>query len=255
MTPFPETWIQVCGPLVARIDGRRCEHQLGGRQVRELTAFLVVNRRRTVPRDELVAVLWPDDAPPGAADTLNTLLSRIRRAFGHERLTGRGALRLSLEPDAWIDIEVAERSVHQAQSLVAQGNFLRGWAPARIALHTTQRGFLPDANAPWTDYWRRYAENLRLDALEAIAACALGIGGPELGGAERAGRALIEAAPLRETGYRYLMEYFAARDDPSSSLQVYDQLRLQLRDELGVGPSRPAQELHRRLLERSMPRR
>jgi DNA-binding SARP family transcriptional activator len=249
METFPDTWIQVCGPLVARLDGRRREHELGGRQVRELAAFLVVNRRRTVSRDEIVAVLWPDDVPSAAADSLNTLLSRMRRAFGHDRLVGRGALRLSLPPDAWIDIEVAEHSVHEAQSLVAQRDFIRAWAPARIALQIAKRGFLTDVSAPWTDHWRRYVENARLDALEAVAECGLGIGGPELGGAERAGQALIEAAPLRETGYRYLMEYFAARDDAASALQVYDQLRVQLRDELGIAPSRAAQELHLHLLE------
>ena len=61
MRTFPDTWIQVCGPLVTRLEGRRCEHELGGRQAREVVAFLVVNRRRTVSRDEMLAALWPDD--------------------------------------------------------------------------------------------------------------------------------------------------------------------------------------------------
>jgi DNA-binding SARP family transcriptional activator len=251
MAMFPETWIQVCGPLVLRIDGRRCEHELRSRQLRELAAILIVNRRRTVSRDELVTLLWPEDIPAGAADNLNTLLSRLRKVCGHDRIAGRGALRLSLPDDAWIDVEVAERKLHEAESLVAQGNFLGAWAPARVALATTKRGFLPDVDTPWTDQWRRHVENMRLSAFEAMAESALGIGGAELGGAERAGRALIEAAPLRETGYRYLMEYFAARDDVASSLQVYDSLRIQLRDELGVAPSREAQQLHLRLLERT----
>jgi DNA-binding SARP family transcriptional activator len=248
MRTFPDTWIQVCGPLVMRLDGHRCEHELGGRQARELVAYLVVNRRRTVSREELLAALWSDDAPAGAAGTLNTLLSRMRRALGHERIVGRSVLRLSLPPEAWIDIEVAERSAHEAESLVAQGNFVRAWAPARVALRTTSRGFLPDVKAEWTEEWRRYVENLRLGALEAMAACGLGIGRAELGAAERAGRALIEAEPLRETGYRYLMEFFAAREDVASALQVYEMLRVRLRDGLGVAPSRPTQDLHRRLL-------
>jgi DNA-binding SARP family transcriptional activator len=255
MTTFPDTWIQVCGPLVVRLDGNRCEHELGGRQARELVGFLVVNRRRTVSRDELLAALWPGDPPAGATGTLNTLLSRIRRALGHERLVGRSALRLSLPAEAWIDIEVAERRAHEAESLVAQGNFVRAWAPARVALRTTSRGFLPDVKADWTEEWRRYVENLRLGALEAMAACGLGIGGPELGAAERAGRALIEAEPLRETGYRHLMEYFVAREDVASALQVYEMLRVRLRDGLGVGPSQPTQDLHRRLLAGTATRR
>lgn len=255
MSSFPDTWIQVCGPLVMRLDGQRVEQELGGRQARELVAFLVVNRRRTVSRDELLAALWPGDAPPSAAGTLNTLLSRIRRALGQERIAGRGALRLSLPQEAWIDIEVAERSAHAAESLVAQGNFARAWAPARVALRTANRGFLPDVKADWTEEWRRYVENLRLGALEAMAACGLGIGGPELGSAERAGRALIEAEPLRETGYRYLMEFFVAREDTASALQVYETLRVRLRDGLGVAPSQPTQDLHRRLLAGTATRR
>jgi DNA-binding SARP family transcriptional activator len=255
MRGFPDTWIQVCGPLVMRLEDRRLEQELGGRQARELVAFLVVNRRRTVSRDELLAALWPNDVPPGATGTLNTLLSRIRRALGHERVAGRSALRLNLPAEAWIDIEVAERSAHEAESLVAQGNFVRAWAPARVALCTTNRGFLPDVKADWTEEWRRYVENLRLGALEAMAACGLGIGGPELGSAERAGRALIEAEPLRETGYRHLMEFFVAREDSASALQVYETLRVRLRDGLGVAPSQPTQDLHRRLLVGTATRR
>jgi DNA-binding SARP family transcriptional activator len=255
MSSFPDTWIQVCGPLVMRLDGQRCEQELGGRQARELVAYLVVNRRRTVSRDELLAALWADDAPAGAARALNTLLSRIRRALGHERLVGRSVLRLSLPSEAWIDIEVAERTAHEGESLAAQGNYLRAWAPARVALRITSRGFLPDVKADWTDEWRRHVENLHLGALEAMAACGLAIGGPELGAAERAARALIEAEPLRETGYRHLMEFFAAREDIASALQVYEMLRVRLRDGLGVGPSQPAQDLHRRLLAGTVTRR
>jgi DNA-binding SARP family transcriptional activator len=255
MSTFPDTWIQVCGPLVMRLDGQRCEQELGGRQARELVAFLVVNRRRTVSRDELLAALWADDAPAGAAKALNTLLSRIRRALGHERVVGRGVLRLRLPPEAWIDIEVAERSANEAASLAAQDNFLRAWGPARVALRITNRGFLPDVKADWTDEWRRHVEHLNLRALEAIAACGLGIGGAELGAAERAARALIEAEPLRETGYRHLMEFFAAREDAASALQVYETLRVRLRDGLGVGPSQPTQDLHRRLLAGTATRR
>jgi DNA-binding SARP family transcriptional activator len=230
------------------LDARRVEQEVGGRQAREVVAFLVVNRRRTVSRDELVAALWGEEPPPGAPATLNTLLSRIRRTLGQERIVGRGALRLSLPPEAWVDIEVAERSVHEAESLVAQRSFVRAWAPARVALRATNRGFLPDVRSDWTEEWRRHVENLRLGALESMAACGLGIGGPELGSAERAARALIDAEPLRETGYRHLMEFFAAREDAASALQVYETLRVRLRDELGVAPSRQTQDLHRRLL-------
>jgi SARP family transcriptional regulator, regulator of embCAB operon len=74
------------------------------------------------------------------------------------------------------------------------------------------------------------------------------IGGGELDTAERSARSLVRQAPFRESGYRYLMEVLAARDNRADALQVYDRLRTLLRDELGAAPSPARQQLHRALL-------
>lgn len=240
--------IQVCGPLVLRLDGARREADLPGRQGRLIVAYLVVNRARTVTRDELVDALWWRDAPAGAGGTLSTLLSRTRRVLGEERLRGKSELRLVLPSDAWIDIEAAARSVHAAESAVAQGDYPRAWAPARAALNAANRGFLPGHDAPWIAERRDDVANIRIRALEAIAECGLGLRGTELASVERSARALIVAAPFRETGYRYLMQYFAARGDAAEALQVYERLRRLLADELGTVPSTSLQDLHRSLL-------
>jgi SARP family transcriptional regulator, regulator of embCAB operon len=89
---------------------------------------------------------------------------------------------------------------------------------------------------------------VRLRALECAGTAGLHMGGTELATAERAGRALVEAAPFRESGYRLLMEALAARDNVAEALRVYDGLRVLLREELGVAPGQAAQDLHRRLL-------
>jgi pentatricopeptide repeat protein len=124
-----------------------------------------------------------------------------------------------------------------------------GWAPARVALHTADRGFLPGYDAPWIDEQRRELEELGLRALECAGAIGIGMGGPELPGAERAGRRLIELAPYRESGYRILMEALARRDNVAEAMQVYESLRQRLREDLGIAPGDSAQALHRRLLE------
>jgi SARP family transcriptional regulator, regulator of embCAB operon len=247
--PKMADWIQVCGPLVMRLDGDRAEGRLPGRQGRQVVAYLLVQRARSVPRDELVEALWWRETPDGAQGTLSTLLSRARRVLG-ERLQGRSDVRLVLAGDAWVDLEVADRAVHVAESAVAQGQWDRAWAPARTALHVANRGFLPGFDAPWIEERRRHVENIRVRALEAVATSGLALGGTELQSAERSARTLIEISPFRESGYRHLMEYFAARDDVAEALQVYERLRTLLREELGVAPSPTAQELHRRLLGR-----
>jgi tetratricopeptide (TPR) repeat protein len=95
---------------------------------------------------------------------------------------------------------------------------------------------------------RRELEELRMGALEAVAASGIGLGGARLAGAERAARELVSAAPLREAAHRLLMEALAARGERAQALAAYEQLRLLLRDELGTAPGAPIRALHERLL-------
>jgi DNA-binding SARP family transcriptional activator len=99
------TTVRLCGPLGLELSGR--EATLPGRQGRLAFAYLVVNRRRAVARDELVELLWPQRLPADPGEALSALLSRVRRAVGADVLTGRRELELALPPAAWVDLEAA----------------------------------------------------------------------------------------------------------------------------------------------------
>lgn len=239
--------IQICGPLVFERDGQRLDALLPGRQGRLLFAYLVVNRDRQIPRDELAEALWREPDPAAVDARLNPLLSKLRRVFGAGTVEGRSTLRLCL-PGAWVDLEAAAEAIHRAESSVAQQDWARAWGPALTALIAAERGFLPGEDAPWIDEIRHRLTVLRLRALECYAAAGLGIGGTELAGALRAGQELTRLAPLRESGYRYLMQALAAQDNLAEALEVYGQLSRCLRDQLGVSPSPATRELYQRLL-------
>jgi len=243
----PPTRIQLCGRLVVELEGRRVEGELSGRQGRTLFAYLVVHRLRLAGRGEL-ETLWGEIAPPAADASLSALLSKLRAALGPGVLEGRRELRLLLPAGAWVDVEAAFEAIHRAESCVALGEWAGAWGPARVALNVSNRPFLPGAVAPWIDERRRALEGLRLRALECVAAAGLGLEGPELAATERSARSLIEVAPFRESGYRFLMEALAARGEAAEALVVYDRLRRLLRDELGIAPTRATQDLHRVLL-------
>jgi DNA-binding SARP family transcriptional activator len=232
------TKVQLCGSLAVVVDGRRLEGELPGRQGRLLFAYLALNRSRSVDRSELLDALWPDGRDGGLAP----LLSKLRRVVPLD------GTRLQLPDGAWVDVEAAVDAVHRAESALAQDDPHRGWGPAQVALFTSGRPFLPGEDAPWIDEQRRRLGELRLRALESYAACALGIGGTELPAAVRAGRELTRLEPYRESGRRILMRALAAEGNVAEALQEYDRLRVLLRDELGVPPSPPTQELHRVLL-------
>jgi DNA-binding SARP family transcriptional activator len=248
MPPVTSARIQVCGPLVVELDGRRVERELPGRQGRLLFIFIALHRYRPVRRPELVEALWPYSLPPAAEATLSSLVSRVRRALGSGVLTGRSELELNLPAGAFIDLESAREAIHRAESAAAHGDSQAAWGPARVALNTAARGFLDGEDAPWTDETRREVKDIELRAHECVARVALALRGAELAAAKRSARALTDLEPLRESGYRYLMEALLLEDNPGQALTVYEELRQTLKRELGVAPSEAAQALHRRLL-------
>lgn len=227
---------------------RRLDADLPGRQGRVLLAYLVLERRRPLSRDELVEAVWPVGAPAAAETALSALLSKLRRALGADRLASGTPVALTLPADAWIDVEAAAEALHRAESAVARGEWKAAWGPARVVQHVTARAFLPGEDAPWIGDRRRQLEEWHLRSLELVSEACLAIGGSELDTAERAARSLVERAPYRESGHRALMRTLSRRGNPAEALQVYDRLRLRLREDLGAAPAAPTQALHRELL-------
>ena len=107
--------IQICGQVAIECDGHRLEAGLPGRQGRLLFTYLIVNRHRQVPRDELAEALWREPDPAAVDTRLSPLLSKLRRVFGADAVDGRSVLRLRL-PDAWVDLEAAAEAIHRATS-------------------------------------------------------------------------------------------------------------------------------------------
>jgi DNA-binding SARP family transcriptional activator len=242
--------IALCGDVRVLVGGRRCERDLPGRLGRVLLAYLALNRHRAASRDELVEALWPRGAPSGAAGTLSTLLSGVRRALGPELVEGRSALRLALPEAAAVDTEQAAAAAERARAALAAGDAGRAATAAEGALDVLERTLLPGFEAPWLDECRRELDEQRLEMLELLARAALG---QEDGvhRAQAAARRLVALAPFRESGHALLMEAHAARGNVAEALRTFDELRRLMREELGSVPSHDLRELHRRLLERA----
>ncbi|MEA2480642.1 MAG: hypothetical protein QOJ07_2564 [Thermoleophilaceae bacterium] len=243
------TQIRVCGHLVVQLDGERLEGALSGRQGRLLFAYLVLNRNRPVRRDELVAALWSEDGQPPSGDALLAPpLSRLRKALGPGRVEGRGELSLVLPSDAWIDWEVALASLERVRAALVANDYDGVREPALAAVAIADRGLLPGLEAAWIDERRRELGDVRVEALEALAAVGVALGGAELPGAEQAARAAVEAAPFRESARLALMEALRARGNVAEALRVFEDLRVLLREELGTMPGPRVAMLHEQLL-------
>jgi len=242
------TRIRLCGQLAVQLQGRPVDPDLPGRQGRLVLAFLAAHRERPVGRDELIDALWTTDPPADPDQALGALLSKVRRALGNGVIEGRRDLTLVLPANASVDLEDAHEAAERADAALARSDWRRAFDDASAAAAVASAGFLTGYDVPWVEDRRREVEDLRLRALECIAAAGAALGGAELAAGERAARALIAGVPFRESGHRYLMAALAARGNVAEALQVYEDLRVLLRDELGTAPGAAIQALHERLL-------
>jgi len=245
--------VELCGRVACEIDGRPSEGALRGRQSELLLAYLVLHRGRAVRRDELIGAVWGDDPPPTAQDALNTLVSRMRKSLGAEVIAGRSTLRLELGAGAIVDREAAAEAVERAEHSIADASWSAAYEAATQALAVAEREFVPGAEVAWVEEERRRLDELRLRALECVAAAGLGLGGAHLSAAERAARSIVEAAAFRETGYGYLMQVLAQRGRTAEALQVFESARFLFSEELGTVPGAELRSLHEQLLTRDVP--
>ncbi|MEA2221877.1 MAG: hypothetical protein QOH83_253, partial [Solirubrobacteraceae bacterium] len=241
--------IALTGTLRAEIGGREVAAGLPGRQGRALFAFLVVNRHRSVSRGELIDVLWPGDPPEAPEAGLSTVLARMRRAVGDGVVEGRGELRIVLDADTEVDIELAASAAEAGERALADGDPHAARASAEAGLAVIERPLLPGIDGEWVDSLRGEIAALEPGLLEVLARAALGVGdGEHLAIAERVARTLAERHPFRESGHALLIEVHGRRGNAAEATLAYDRLRVLLREELGTVPSSAVSALHDELL-------
>lgn len=240
--------VQLCGRFVVELEGLHREDELPGAKGRMLLAYLVLNRARTLERDELLVALWGDEASREADAALRVCLSKVRRAVGPERIIGKGQIRLELPPAALVDVESALRAIHEAESHLALEEWAKAFATCQTAESIAARPFLPGLDMPWVDQWRRRLTDVRLRGLECHAASALRLGGPALNLAEQSARATIELAPYRESAYGLLMEALERKGNVAEALRTYERVRALLREEMGISPGPALQARYLRLI-------
>src|SRR5207245_4533543 len=111
--------------------------------------------------------------------------------------------------------------------------------------------FLPGEDSAWVDEKRRELTSIVRRAVSCLAEACLRSGN-EVEAAKWA-EETIALDPYRETGYRRLMEAYAAGGDRAEALRVYDRCRRLLADELGAYPSPETDSLYRELLAAPAP--
>lgn len=232
------------GPLEIRTDDGVVADVQGAR-LRGLLIALALEPGRIVPKAMLVDWIWGERPPSEAANALQRLVSRLRKALPDGLVEGHAdGYRLLVDPDV-VDAARFERLVVQARN---------DEGPRRVRL-------LREAVA----LWRGAAmQNVGLQDSEAFDAAVTRLEGlrltamedrfdAEVSGGHGVGLVaeltdLVAAHPVRERLVAALMRALVAAGRQTEALLVYQRTREALADALGVDPSPGLSALHGELL-------
>ena len=219
--------IQILGKPQVLMDGhvRKVER----RKTRAIIYYIAA-QRYPVSRQELLALLWPDQVPSAAQHTLSVVLHDLRKSLCGLLVIDNNLL--SFAPNVIVDARVFEERLSHPVADLDQINEV---------LHLYRGGFLEDFDLPnaleycyWLDAERERYERMAIRGL-AVAAELYEIKGKfhlALKSLERA----LELNPLQEDLHRSCMRlYYLAGDRPGMIMQ-YQKLCKLLNEEMGVPP-------------------
>ncbi len=243
------------GPLEVRTDGDPGEIlEVGGVRLRALLIMLALRPGQFVPATRLIDGLWADAAPAGAANALQALVSRLRRVLPGAVIESRPAgYQLALDPQA--------TDVVRFEQLAAAGRARLREDPAAAA------AILSQALALWrgpalvdvseTDFGRaaiaRLDELRRLTLENRIDADLRAPGPGQVAELVAELEGLVTAHPMREPLVGLLMRALHASGRRGAALEVYEQTRQRLAEQLGVAPSADLAALHLEILRADEP--
>ncbi|MEW2383044.1 BTAD domain-containing putative transcriptional regulator [Micromonospora sp. NPDC047707] len=243
--------IGMLGPFEVRTDDGGSADVPGAR-LRGLLIALALRPGQVVPKATLVDWIWGEHPPSDAANALQRLVSRLRKALPEGAVEGQpDGYRLTVDPDA-VDAVRFERLVGQARDDAGPQRARR----LREALALWRGAAMQDVGLPDSaalDAAATRLERLRLTAMEDRFDLEVSLGHgaelvPEL-------TDLVAAHPVRERLVIALMRALAAAGRDTEALLVYQRTSEALADALGVDPSPELSALHVALLRGEVGRR
>lgn len=233
--------VALLGPLRAT-DDEGTPIDIGGARLRMLLARLALDAGRAVPADALVDGLWGAEPPADAANALQSLVSRLRKALPVAVESGPGGYRLAVARED-VDAERFERLAADGRRELAAGRDTRAAELLAEALELWQGGALADVlDAPFAPAPARRLTELRAEAAEDRFDALIRLGEHAKVLADLATAA--DADPLRERLAGLRIRALCAAGRQSEALGVYTGIRRTLADQLGVDPSAELQEIH-----------
>jgi DNA-binding SARP family transcriptional activator len=221
--PAPAVELRLVNGFELRYAGETVELPLTAQR---LVAFLAL-QDRPLQRGYVAAKLWLDTLEEKASGSLRSAIWRVKQT--EVPLLRTPDTRLALDPGVQVDLSAA---AGLARTLIRDA---AGIDPPAVDLVPLKGEILPDWYDDWLVIERETHRQLRLHALEALAARLTEIG--RYGEAVEVAMAAIAGEPLRESAHRTLCRVYISEGNATEALRHAELYRELLLAQLGLEPS------------------
>jgi DNA-binding SARP family transcriptional activator len=227
------------------------------RPVCELGTYLIAHAGKSVARDALMELLWPEVDPARAAHRLHVAVSDLRRIVD---LPGLASL-VRLQEDSYqiaacsvaTDCELFEQHYQRAKVHLAQRDEEGAATAFQAALQLYTGEFLADhPYLEWAAQKRAHFAERQLSALTAL--CERAAHRRDFDAVEEYARTILAVDNLREQAHRHLMRAHYHLGQRAAAIRQYRACAADLKRELGAAPSLLTQQLHEAIChDRTLP--
>jgi DNA-binding SARP family transcriptional activator len=237
---------RILGPLEVEAHGE--PRALGGAKQRAVLAVLLVHANRVVSRNRLIDAVWGEHVPETANSALQGYVSALRKVLGADLILTRAPGYVLETAPTSVDLGRFESLVAEGSAALAAGEARAASERLREALDLWRGEPLADLDSvEFVQIERPRLEELRMSAVEERLDADLALGRhaelvPEL-------HALVAGHPLRERLRAQLMLALYRSGRQAEALDVYQQGRRLLAQELGLEPGEGLKRLEHAILE------
>jgi DNA-binding SARP family transcriptional activator/tetratricopeptide (TPR) repeat protein/transcriptional regulator with XRE-family HTH domain len=250
-------WLQVLGPLAAWRGG--VPVALGTPKQRAALGLLALEPNALVHRETIIDAVWGADPPVTAVNMVQTHTGRLRRALDPGRSPrDPGGLLASVGTGYRLQVTAGQLDLLSFEQLVGRAGAACSPGDGVAACDLYERALKLWQGEPLADVdvLRGHPAVLglghrRTAVITAYAQTAIKIGLhervlPHL-------EALTQREPLNEQAHAQLMLALAGSGQQAAALQLYQELRRRLDDQLGVRPGPGLADAHLRVLRQEVP--
>ena len=231
--------IRLLGPFEISLDGQSLTNQNWcTQQTQTIGKILLTHRGSIVTSDQLIDIVWPNEAVDSARRRLHVRISQFRKGLKEKSSlvrTVHGGYIFGVDDTCWLDVDEFQSFLSKGTQFQEKGQQRQAILAYEAARKLYRGEFLADdLYSDWTFPHRESCRERYLSLLIQLSECYAQQGRYRV--AITTAQQALNLDPLRETIYVRLMLYQYYAGDRIQALRLFDRYQNLIKKELGVPP-------------------